>query len=79
MQSDKERIAELERRLAEMETWAGQFQSAAQLDSQIARTIRTIAGLATLEGLSDVNFSGLISGQVLEYNGTEWVNATDNT
>lgn len=78
MQSDKERIAELERKLARLEQWAGQFQSAAQVDSQIVRTIRTIATGATLTGLSDVSISSPSNGQVLEYLDGVWVNATDN-
>lgn len=36
-------------------------------------------GSSTLDGLSDVVISGAITGQVLKYNGTNWVNDTDST
>lgn len=36
-------------------------------------------GSSTLDGLSDVNTSGVTSGQVLKYNGTNWTPASDNT
>tara|TARA_R100001198_G_C5171815_1_gene172251 strand:- start:47 stop:322 length:276 start_codon:yes stop_codon:yes gene_type:complete len=34
---------------------------------------------STLDGLSDVSTSGVTSGQVLKYNGTNWTPASDNT
>lgn len=37
------------------------------------------AGAGTLDGLSDVVITGVASGEVLKYNGTNWVNDTDNT
>lgn len=36
-------------------------------------------GSSTLDGLTDVVISGATPGQVLKYNGSEWVNGTDNT
>ena len=36
-------------------------------------------GSSTLDGLSDVSTSGVSSGQVLKYNGTNWTPASDNT
>jgi hypothetical protein len=36
-------------------------------------------GASVLDDLADVAFSGLTAGQVLKYNGTNWVNDTDNT
>jgi plastocyanin len=36
-------------------------------------------GATSLTGLTDVSISSLASGQVLKYNGTAWVNGTDNT
>jgi len=36
-------------------------------------------GSSTLDGLSDVSTSGVTSGQVLKYNGTNWTPASDNT
>ena len=36
-------------------------------------------GSSTLSGLSDVQIAGLLTGQVLKYNGTKWVNSTDLT
>ena len=36
-------------------------------------------GATALTGLSDVNISGPSNGQVLKYNGSQWVNGTDNT
>lgn len=35
-------------------------------------------GASTLGGLSDVTTTGVTSGQVLKYNGTEWAPGTDN-
>lgn len=37
------------------------------------------SGSTTLVGLSDVQVTSPTSGQVLKYNGTKWVNGTDNT
>lgn len=78
MTPDQERITELEKQVAELTRWAEQFQNAAQVDAQIARTIRTIATGALLSGLSDVSLSSPSNGQVLKYNGSVWVNGTDN-
>lgn len=36
-------------------------------------------GVTKLANLSDVNLSSPTNGQVLKYNGTDWVNGTDNT
>ena len=36
-------------------------------------------GSSTLDGLSDVSTSGVTSGQVLKYNGSNWSPASDNT
>lgn len=36
-------------------------------------------GSSTLDGLSDVVITGATTGQVLKYNGTNWVNDTDST
>ena len=36
-------------------------------------------GTGTLTGLTDVQLTSPTSGQVLKYNGTKWVNGTDNT
>jgi hypothetical protein len=36
-------------------------------------------GATTLGGLTDVTTTGVTSGQVLKYNGTEWAPGTDNT
>jgi hypothetical protein len=36
-------------------------------------------GSTTLDGLSDVVITSVSSGQVLKYDGTNWVNSTDNT
>ena len=35
------------------------------------------AGIGTLEGLSDVDLSSPTNGQVLKYNGTDWVNSAE--
>ena len=43
-------------------------------------TVQTSGGGASaLNDLSDVSISGETAGQVLKYNGTNWVNDTDNT
>lgn len=39
----------------------------------------TGGGSSTLDGLSDVVITGAATGQVLKYNGTNWVNDTDAT
>lgn len=36
-------------------------------------------GATTLNGLTDVVISGAQTGQVLKYNGTQWINAADST
>jgi hypothetical protein len=44
-------------------------------------TFTTVGGstVGTLDDLSDVTLSGLTTGQVLKYNGSTWVNDTDNS
>ena len=37
------------------------------------------AGATSLSGLTDVTLSSVTNGQVLKYNGTAWINDTDNT
>ena len=47
----------------------------AAIDPAIERAL----GALRLDDIADVVLTTPSSGQVLEYNGTNWVNATDNT
>jgi frataxin-like iron-binding protein CyaY len=67
-------------RITVLENQLKQFQNAAELDPQIQRTIlAVVGGLNTLDSLSDVVLISPTNGQVLKYNGSTWVNDTDNT
>lgn len=45
----------------------------------ISSTASGTGGSSTLAGLTDVTVTSPVSGQVLKYNGTNWVNGTDST
>jgi hypothetical protein len=63
-----------------LENQLKQFQSVAELDPQIQRTIlAVVGGLKTLDSLSDVVLTSPTNGQALKYNGSNWINDTDNT
>jgi hypothetical protein len=67
-------------RITVLENQLKQFQNAEELDPQIQRTIlAVVGGLNTLDSLSDVVLISPTNGQVLKYNGSTWVNDTDNT
>lgn len=70
-------IEQLVTRIEQLENKFKQFENAAQLDPQIVRTMREVIGGINLEDLDNVNISSPTSGQVLKYNGTEWINDTD--
>jgi len=78
MSPNKQRITELERQVKLLTDFMLSFNSVAQLSPQIQTTIQRVAGNSTLAGLSDVALSSPSNGQVLKYNGTNWVNGTDN-
>lgn len=46
--------------------------------SPIATEGHVAAQMSTIDALGDVTITGVSSGQVLKWNGTAWVNATDN-
>jgi hypothetical protein len=79
MSPDKLRIAELERQVKLLTDFMLSFNSVAQLSPQVQTTIRRVAGATTLENLSNVVITAPSNGQVLEYLGGNWINATDNT
>jgi hypothetical protein len=57
----------------------GSDGSSGQILTSTGTGIRWVTNTAnTLEGLTDVTFSGLTSGQIVKYNGTVWVNADEN-
>ena len=57
----------------------GSDGSSGQILTSTGQGIRWITNSAnTLDGLTDVIFSGLSSGQIIKYNGTVWVNADEN-
>lgn len=53
--------------------------SSANYDTEWADPTGGGSGATTLGGLTDVTTTGVVSGQVLKYNGTEWAPGTDNT
>lgn len=69
----QDKVTELEQRL-------DQFQSIAQLDPQIVRTIIEAIGTLKLSDLSDVeNTDTTTTGYVLKKTSTTWQPAPDNT
>lgn len=44
----------------------------------LERRLNFVSGTLSLNDLSDVDTSGASNGEVLEFNGTGWVPATDN-
>lgn len=54
----------------------GQLQELPAGDNVVGAVVE--GGASTLDGLTDVQITGAVAGQVLKYNGTNWVNGTDN-
>lgn len=79
MSPEQRQIKELQEQVKKLTTFMLAFEAAPTVSPQVAQTIKTIAGLATLAGLTDVSIPSPSNGQVLKYNGTRWVAGTDNT
>jgi hypothetical protein len=73
------KIQELERQVKLLTDFMMSFDSVPTVAPQHALTIQRVAGNVSLAGLTDVSLSSPSNGQVLKYNGTVWVNGTDNT
>ena len=77
-------IEQLKKDVADLQNQLRTFQTLAQLDPAIQRTIKLIAAVAISEAsindLSDVDISGVADGEVLKYttSGTDrWINDND--
>jgi hypothetical protein len=75
------KIDEMQIEINQLKAQLAQFQNVAELDPQIQRTIIAVVGALniSLDSLNDVVITTPSNGQVLKYNGTNWVNGTDNT
>jgi len=79
MSPEQQQIQELKQQVQTLTDFMMSFESAATVPPITQETIKRIAGLATLAGLTDVSIPSPSSGQVLKYNGTQWTAQTDNT
>ena len=79
MSPEQQQIQELKQQVQTLTDFMMSFESAATVPPTTQDTIKRVAGLTTLAGLSDVSIPSPSNGQVLKYNGTKWVAATDNT
>jgi hypothetical protein len=79
MSPDQKRILELENKVATLERFVESLKTVATVDPQVSQTILGIIGSLGLDNLSDVSLSSPSNGQVLKFNGSSWVNGTDNT
>ena len=79
MTPQEQQIQELKQQVQTLTDFMMSFESAATVPPTTQETIKRVAGLTTLAGLSDVSIPSPSNGQVLKYNGTKWVAATDNT
>lgn len=78
MSPDKLRIQELEKKVDTLTNFMMSFENNQSVAPNHALTIRRIVGATRLADLEDVSIPSPSSGQVLEYNGSVWVAATDN-
>lgn len=78
MSPEQLKINELEQKVEKLINFMMSFDNASQIAPQHGDTIRTIVGATTLSSLSDVVLSSPANGEVLKFNGTNWVNGTDN-
>ena len=79
MSPEQQQIQELKQQVQTLTDFMMSFESAATVPPTTQDTIKRVAGLATLAGLSDVSIPSPSNGQVLKYNGTQWTAQTDNT
>lgn len=79
MSPEQLKIQELERKVEKLMNFMLSFDNASQITPQHSDTIRTIVGATTIGGLSDVVIGSPSNGQVLKYDGVNWVNDTDAT
>ena len=79
MTPQERQIQELKQQVQTLTDFMMSFESAATVPPITQETIKRIAGLATLAGLTDVDIPSPSNGQVLKYNGTQWTAQTDNT
>jgi len=79
MSPEQQQIQELKQQVQTLTDFMMSFESAATVPPNAQATIKRIAGLATLAGLTDVSIPSPSSGQVLKYNGTQWTAQSDNT
>ncbi len=79
MSPEQAQIKELQQQVKLLTDFMFSFNSAAQMSPQVQDTIQRVANNISLASLSDVSISAPSNGQVLKYNGTVWVNGTDNT
>ena len=78
MSPEQKQINELKQQVKRLTDFMLSFDSVPTVSPQITKTIQVIAGNATLAGLTDVVLTSPSNGQVLKYNGTVWINGTDN-
>lgn len=71
----------LEQRVADLERLVQSLIRVENLDfiKNAERRLNFLSGTFVISDAQDVNTNGAVSGQPLEYNGTQWVPGTDNT
>ena len=79
MSPEQRKIQQLEQEVKELKDFMRSFENKGQLAPNIQRTIVQVVGAISLGNLSNVILSSPSSGQVLKFNGTNWVNDTDLT
>lgn len=79
MSPEQRKIQELERQVKQLNNFMRSFENSSQLAPNIQETIKLVVGNTLLNNLSDVIITSPSNGEVLKYNGTNWVNDTDAT
>ena len=79
MSPEQRRIQQLEKEVKELKDFARSFENKGQLAPNIQRTIVQVVGAVGLGNLSNVVLTSPANGEVLKFNGTNWVNDTDLT
>ena len=78
MNPQERRIVELEQQVMRLTDFMRTWENPALVSPQTERTIQAIVGALRLSDLDDVSGTDSASnGQVLKYNGSQWVPGTD--
>lgn len=73
----EQKLADMQRKIEELERSNRAWFSEGEVDPQIKRTVTRIVGDISINDLSDVDTAGVSNGNVLKYNNGTWEPAVD--